>query len=204
MTQEVDTLNSELERIARRIRHWRDGAGLTLQELAEKSGVSASTVHKIENGQTVPTIAVLFKVAHGLGRRPAELFEGDQPETGAALNRVEDRDRLELTPGAELVRVVRGIPKAAMDLWFATYQTGLGSGYTAGGEKLSYRGELIILVEEGELYVEVGDEDYLLGPGDTLHFKTSEPHYWVNKGSVPMKGYFFGLLPRALRAERSE
>jgi transcriptional regulator with XRE-family HTH domain len=36
--------------------------------------VSASTIHKIENLQTVPTIAVLLKVAHGLGRKSSELL----------------------------------------------------------------------------------------------------------------------------------
>lgn len=199
MTEEVDTLNPELKRIARRIRDWRDDAGLTLQELAEKSGVSASTVHKIENGQTVPTIAVLFKVAHGLQRRPAELFEGEQPENAAALNRVDDRDRLQTLHGATVMRVIRGIPKAAIDLWHVTFEPGAGTNHTADTEKLSYRGELVILVEEGELFVEVADEEYVLRKGDTLHFKTSEPHSWMNRGDVPMKGYFFGLLPRALR-----
>jgi transcriptional regulator with XRE-family HTH domain len=199
MSEEVDALNPELKRIARQIREWRDDAGLTLQELAEKSGVSASTVHKIENGQTVPTIAVLFKVAHGLRRRPAELFEGERPENVAALNRVEDRDRLQTLPGAIVMRVIRGLPKAAIDLWHVTFEPGAGSSHTADGEKLSYRGELVILIEEGELFVEVVDEEYILRKGDTLHFKTSEPHAWRNRGDVPMQGYFFGLLPRALR-----
>jgi transcriptional regulator with XRE-family HTH domain len=39
---------------------------LTLQMLAQRSGVAASTIHKIEAQQMVPTISVLFKIARGL------------------------------------------------------------------------------------------------------------------------------------------
>ena len=71
---EESIVDEDLKRIAARIRSWRDEAGLTLQQLGDRSNVSASTIHKIENLQTVPTIAVLLKVAHGLNRRPSELL----------------------------------------------------------------------------------------------------------------------------------
>jgi len=42
-------LEDELKNIAERIRRWRNESGLTLQQLGDRSGVSASTIHKIEN-----------------------------------------------------------------------------------------------------------------------------------------------------------
>jgi transcriptional regulator with XRE-family HTH domain len=193
------SVKDELRRISLRIRSWRDEAGLTLQELAGKSGVSASTIHKIENSQTVPTISVLLKVAHGLRRRPSELFEGDRPERKAALTRREERDVLQTRKGALLRRVVAGIPDASIDVWQVTHEPGHGSRPEPDAPRLHYRGELIILVEEGSLHVDVADESYELAPGDTLHFKTSEHHVWENRGDGPMSAYFFGLLPRAAR-----
>lgn len=47
--------------------------GLTLQQLATRCGVAASTIHKIEAQQMVPTITVLLKISRGLGCRPEEL-----------------------------------------------------------------------------------------------------------------------------------
>lgn len=188
-------MQKELERIAARIRSWRDEIGLTLQELGERSGVSASTIHKIENNHSVPTIAVLLKVAHGLGRRPHELFNKGEAAVGAALTRLADRDVLSTHPDAQLERVVGHIPGAAIDVWRVSHEPLSGPAYDEGAKRLQYRGELIIVLESGELQVEVGDESYGLEPGDSLHFKTSTPHRWYNEGSVTASALFFGLLP---------
>src|SRR5579883_1958325 len=47
--------------------------GLSLQQLAERSDVSAAAIHKIEQGGMVPTITTLLKIAGALGR-PASFF----------------------------------------------------------------------------------------------------------------------------------
>ena len=70
---------SALHDMAHQIHICRTDERLTLQRLAQRSGVAASTIHKIEAQQRVPTISVLFKIARGLGRRPAELIR-DQHE----------------------------------------------------------------------------------------------------------------------------
>ena len=49
--------------IGTKIRLLRQGRGLSLQQLAERSGVSAASIHKIERNSMVPTIAVLMKLA---------------------------------------------------------------------------------------------------------------------------------------------
>lgn len=52
---------------------------MALQQLATRSGVAASTIHKIESKRMIPTVLVLSKVARGLSRRPAELIR-DRPD----------------------------------------------------------------------------------------------------------------------------
>jgi transcriptional regulator with XRE-family HTH domain len=188
-------LQKELKRIAARIRLWRNEAGLTLQELGERSGVSASTIHKIENNHSVPTIAVLFKVAHGLGRLPRELFDKGVASVGVALTRLADRDVLSTHPDTQLERVVGHIPGAAIDVWRVIHEPGAGAAHDEDENRLQYRGELIIVVEAGELHVDVGEENYRLESGDSLHFKTSTPHRWYNQGTLAASALFFGLLP---------
>ena len=53
--------------MANQIRVCRSADGLTLQQLATRSGVAASTIHKVEARQMVPTVSVLLKIAKGLG-----------------------------------------------------------------------------------------------------------------------------------------
>ena len=62
----------------------RDGS--TLQQLANRCGVAASTIHKIESQQMVPTVSVLLKIARGLGCRPEELVRDrwNEPEARRA------------------------------------------------------------------------------------------------------------------------
>ncbi len=87
--------------MASQIRESRVGDGLTLQQLATRSGVAASTIHKVESRQMVPTVSVLLKIAKGLGCRPEELIRDavtndrpedrpeDQPQDSAERSRVE-------------------------------------------------------------------------------------------------------------------
>lgn len=59
--------------MAQQLKACRARDGLTLQQLATRCGVAASTIHKIEAQQMVPTITVLLKISRGLGCRPEEL-----------------------------------------------------------------------------------------------------------------------------------
>ncbi len=72
----LDTTQA-LADMARQVRACRSADGLTLQQLATRSGVAASTIHKVESRQMVPTVSVLLKIAKGLGRRPEELIRDD-------------------------------------------------------------------------------------------------------------------------------
>lgn len=60
--------------MASQIRFHRSSEGFTLQQLAARSGVAASTIHKVESQQMVPTVSVLFKIAQGLKVRPEDLI----------------------------------------------------------------------------------------------------------------------------------
>lgn len=77
-------LSRNTEPTMRHVRTCRNGDGLTLQQLAARSHVAASTIHKIEAQQMIPTISVLLKIAKGLERRPKELIRdtSTSSETG--------------------------------------------------------------------------------------------------------------------------
>ena len=70
-------VDAELARISQRIRRWREEAGLTLQDLARRSELATSTIQKVETAQMVPSIAVMLKIARGLGRPFVERNVGE-------------------------------------------------------------------------------------------------------------------------------
>ena len=85
------SFDDEIGRINDRIRQWREEQGITQQEIATRSGLAISTVHKVETGQMIPSISVLLKLAHGLGRRPTEI--GGDAFRLAQVHRPQGEDR---------------------------------------------------------------------------------------------------------------
>ena len=65
------------ERIARRLRDLRARAGLATEDLAERTGVPARTISRIELGQASPTVRTLSRIAAGLGVDPIAFFYAD-------------------------------------------------------------------------------------------------------------------------------
>lgn len=193
-------LNDDLKRIAARIRTWRNESRLTLQQLGDRSGVSASTIHKIENLQTVPTIAVLLKVANGLGRRPSELLAEVDASLQVAVLRRDDRPRAQFGDGGEIEHLVGSIPRSQLDLWRVRLEPGIGVGMP-GAQPWQFHGEVVLIVEEGEIEAEVGDSTYEIARGDSMHFDPSIPHRWFAAGGKSATVLVSAILPDRIHAD---
>src|ERR1700761_6463211 len=75
-----------------RIRALRDAMGLSLRDLAERSGVSAPMLSQVERGETSPTLAVAGKIASGLELTLSQLLRLDEGQH-VVLSRAADRRR---------------------------------------------------------------------------------------------------------------
>lgn len=192
-------VDAEIERMAQRIRQWREDAGFTLHELAQRSHVAASTIQKIETLQMVPTVSVLLKIARGLGRRPGELIHEGHDDLDAVLVRAAERHPIGERKRMLVERLSGDLFDPQLEVWRVVHEPGSGS-----GEPMSYGGEEVLLCEEGELTVTLGDREYVIGPGDSLHFKGTTPHRWKNHGARPVRFLVLGTLPKALRASLHE
>jgi len=82
--------------LADRLKALRQRNGLTQGQVTAVSGVSTSTLSKIENGQLSPTYDVLLRLAHGLGVDVAELFVNAQSHMGAGRRSIEREGRGEI------------------------------------------------------------------------------------------------------------
>src|SRR6185312_9354673 len=81
--------------IGAKIRLLRQGESMSLAQLAERSGVSAAAIHKIERNTMVPTITVLMKLARSLDRSVSYLVDEEATLTSpVALVRAKERDPL--------------------------------------------------------------------------------------------------------------
>lgn len=189
-------VDADLARLAHRIRTWREEAGLSLAELAARSGVARSTIHKIETLQMVPTITVLLRVARGLERSPAELVGDEHSDRVVAVLPAGSRHVLGSAAGVMVERLSGDLTDPQLEAWRVLLAPGHGSGKTP----FDYEGEELVVGEEGVVEVQVHGERVRVGPGDIVHLKANLPHRWHNPGRRPARFLVVGTVPAALRA----
>jgi transcriptional regulator with XRE-family HTH domain len=174
-TMDINTL------IAQRVRGLRTAAGLSLDALAQRSGVSRSNISLIERGQSSPTAVVLDKLSGALGVSVASLFEA-APELVAPspLARVADqpvwadpasgyRRRNVSPPGVSPLQLVDVIFPAGQRVAFET------SARDADIHQL-------IWMIDGVMAIRHGAQDWRLEAGDCLAVKLDAPIGFHNPG----------------------
>jgi transcriptional regulator with XRE-family HTH domain len=191
MTDDVTTIVSG---IGPKVRRLRKEAGLSLQQLAEISRVSAAAIHKIEQSGMTPTITTLLKVAGALGR-PVSYFV-DEEEVSS--------DPTAFTPESEQTRILTshtgidlaGITGAYGRFLLAGARATVAAGANSGDTPLEHPGEELVYVLEGQLEFVVNGRTFRLGHGDALHFRTVQQHAWRNPGKREAVALWLALRPQ--------
>jgi transcriptional regulator with XRE-family HTH domain len=195
MSEADRPIDDEIARISQRIRTWRAEAGLTLQELADRSKLATSTVQKVETGQMTPSVAVLLKVARGLGRSAAEFIHEAEFEIDALHLREGERTRLELDGGVCFERLSADLHEPRLEMW----RVELPTGFDSGPLPIRYEGEALVVCEKGRPSFVVATTEHTLSPGDSLHFKAILGQRWRNDGRSSARFTLTGTLPGELR-----
>lgn len=189
-------VDHELARLALRIRERREREGLTLGELADRSGVAPSTIQKVEKGQMTPSMAVVFKIARGLGRSVADFIHDADAALPLVHLRTEDRPRIGPRDGTTFERISGDVPDPKLEMWRVHVEPGA----TGPRRPIQYQGEALIVCERGRPTLRVGTSDVVLGVGDSLHFDAVAGMTWRNDGARAAVFTVTGTLPDQLRA----
>jgi transcriptional regulator with XRE-family HTH domain len=184
-------LNDVIAAIGPKIRELRRQKSLSLQQLAERSGVSAAAIHKIERNGMVPTIATLMKLAGALNRTVGWLVDEEAVEgRQAVLVRAAERKPVFTSKsGLELMGLSGPYGRFFMAGAVATVEPAAGS----GEKPMEHPGEEMVYMLEGTLRFVVDDATYVLRKGDALHFRTERPHRWENPGPRPARALWMAL-----------
>jgi transcriptional regulator with XRE-family HTH domain len=172
----------------------RKQAGLSLQQLAVKSDVSAAAIHKIEQSGMVPTITTLLKVAGALGRPVAYFVDEEEVASDPTVFVRDGEQRPILTShtGIELA----GISGTYGRFYLAGARATVVPGASSGDHFLEHPGEELVYLLEGVLEFVVNHQTYRLQPGDSLHFRTVQPHSWRNPGTDNAVALWMALRPQ--------
>ncbi|ANY78690.1 DNA-binding protein [Microvirga ossetica] len=177
------TLNTHL---ATRLRDLRAENGLTLDGLAERTGVSRSMISLIERGESSPTAMVLDKLAAGLGVTLASLF-AEKDSAGASPLAHRADQRVWRDPDSGYLRrnlSALGFP-SPIELVEVVLPVGARVAYDTG-HRASVVHQQIWMIE-GDIDLTLGDDTYHLGTGDCLSMRLDRPTIFRNHSERPAR-----------------
>ncbi|MBH0777245.1 helix-turn-helix domain-containing protein [Nocardia bovistercoris] len=160
-------LGRALDAVGPRLRALRKQREITLADLSARTGISVSTLSRLESGERKPTLELLFPLARAHGVTLDELV--DAPPTGDP--------RIHLRPVTHngmtmvpLTRRVGGI-QAYKIVIAANSARRIPDPQTHEGYEWLY-------VLNGRLRMILGDHDLILTPGEAAEFDTRQPHWF--------------------------
>jgi transcriptional regulator with XRE-family HTH domain len=161
-----------LDQVGRRLRRVRIQRRLTLTGVAESTGISKSTLSRLETGGRRPTLELLLALSHAYRVPLDDLVAA--PEEGDP--------RIRLKPGHVKGRTV--IPLTREPEGRQAWKIVIPTGKTTPQPR-AHDGHEWIYVLSGDVRLILGDEDLILRAGDVAEFDTLTPHWFGSTGQKP-------------------
>jgi len=169
-----DDLGAVLATVGPRLRALRRQRDTTLAALAEATGISVSTLSRLESGQRRPTLELLLPLARAHGV-PIDELVGAPPTGDPRVHmRPVSRHGMTLIP---LTRRPGGVQ--AYKLIIPVHRE--------SPEPQTHEGYEWLYVLDGRLRLVLGDQDLVLRPGEAAEFDTRVPHWFGSAGGRPVE-----------------
>jgi transcriptional regulator with XRE-family HTH domain len=168
--------------ISQNLKNIREEKRISLDKLAELTGVSKSMLGQIERGESSPTIATIWKIANGLKISFTALLTA--PQADIRLVRRADLQPLVEDNGKYLLYPYFPIEEGRR---FEVYGVEIEQGGYLSAEAHPAGTQEFLTVFAGELTVRVNNQEFALLAGDSLRFKADSPHVYHNSGEALTK-----------------
>ena len=176
---DVEDLNKV---IASNLKELRKARGLTLDDMAEVSGVSKSMLGQIERGECGLSVATLWKISNGMKISFTALMQENRPKTKI----VDNKAVTPLTNGQTGFRLYPVFPfESGRD--FEILYLELDAGANSRSEPHEPGSEEFTMVYEGTLTLSVGEERYEVRAGHSIQYNCDLPHCYANYGAEPVR-----------------
>ena len=178
------------EDFASKIKSIRERQDMTIEELSEASGVKLEVLQAMENGEVIPSLTPLTKMARALGVRLGTFLD-DTPQLGPVVTRAgkptnsiyfSGREDVTNATNLEFHSLGAGKIDRNMDPFIIDIE------YEEGEKELSsHEGEEFIYVLEGEIEVIYGKDSFKISTGDSIFYDSVVPHHLHATGEKKSK-----------------
>jgi transcriptional regulator with XRE-family HTH domain len=185
------------QRIASKVRTLRDEQGLSLDALAERSGVSRSNISLIERAQSSPTAQVLDRLASALGVALASLFDESAPVAEPSpLARAADQPEWTDPESGYIRRNLSPAAPSPLQLVEVRFPAGKRVTLDSGARHVELHQQIWML--EGTMEFTRDDESWRLKAGDCLAVRVDRPIIFRNPGRQAAR-YLVALTTQMMR-----
>ncbi len=176
-------------KVGEKIRDLREQKGLSLREMADRTGYSSALLSQIENHMVSPPLGAMIKIAKALELKVGDLF-GDAPREPFTIVRRDERKRASRFASKEGVNYGYSYESLGFDKKDRHMEPFLVTLEPASlkSEKLSsHEGEEFIFVLEGEMEAILGSHRDVLCAADCIYYDSSIPHKVQCHRDVPAR-----------------
>ena len=168
--------------VGSKIKGIRESKNLTIEEIAESSGLSVEQISSIENDQNLPSLGPLIKIARALGVRLGT-FMDDNDALGPVVCRAEDRERdssISFSNGATDARKhmeYHPLAQQKAGRHMEPFIIDINPSDQQDYQLSAHEGEEFIYVMQGAVEIVYGKETYTLKEGDSIFYDSIVKHH---------------------------
>lgn len=164
--------------LGEKIRSLRHSKSISIQQLAQMTGLSMGLISKIERDLVATSVTAIWKIGQAL-EVPIGYFFDEVPKEGPVL-RKNKRKKITLAKSNKTYEMLSPDLKRKMEVILVNIEPG----ECPNIELISHEGEECGFVITGKIKVVYGNEEYFLEEGDSIYFDSTVPHAYLNIGSA--------------------
>jgi transcriptional regulator with XRE-family HTH domain len=164
------------ETLGKKIRKRRRAIDMTLQQVADRVGLSIGFLSQIERGASTPSLASLCNIAEALGTSIDTFVK--PPQQSGTVSRHGKREAFSL---GDTRRTYEFLGAAFPDAKLHPTLVRRPPGHVS--EIMHNKGEDFVYVLEGSMLLEIDGERHILNKGDSMHFQSHLPHRSATLGT---------------------
>lgn len=190
-TRKETPASDPAEKLGKTIRRLRSAYNYSLGDLSEQSGVAKSIISQIEKNETNPTLGTLYKLARALNSPIEEMLRGDEAPALVEKLGPSGTPLLMSDDGRCRLRIVGWIRTIELVQWY-TFEAEVGGVLESEPHPAGSVENLTVL--SGTITITVGDEQFLVLPGETARYRADRPHRIANTGAGTASALMVNLL----------
>ena len=199
MSENITGADYKNKEIAARIRELREISGITVEQMAQRTGMATAEYIRCEEGKQDLSIAFLYRCVLILGVDMSDLLEGHSPKLRSyALTRKGEGQRIEEAHNMVGYNLASGFRNLiALPLYMEL-------AYRPGSEfedieLVTHEGQECDIVIRGRMKIQIGSKTEILNPGDCIYYDSSVPHGMIAVDGEDCRFYAVVLSNSAAR-----